>query len=61
MRKSFFFLDNSIWIGSIKLSQLGGEYLSPAVNVLRNSPKILPINKRDFFQLNFFHIDQNIR
>ena len=25
--------------------------------MLKNSPKILHINKRDFFRLNFIHID----
>ena len=34
------------------------EFLSLAANVLTNSPKILQITKRDFFQLNFFHSDQ---
>ena len=28
--------------------------------MLANSPKILQITKTDIFQLNFFHIDQQI-
>ena len=34
------------------------EYLSSAVNGLTNSPKILHIIKREFFQLNFLQRDQ---
>ena len=45
--------DNSICIGSVKLSLLRIEYLSLAVNVLTNSLKILHITQRDFFQLNY--------
>ena len=54
----FCFLDNCVWIGSLKLSLLRREYLSSAVNMLTNIPKILHMTKRDFFQLNCFHSDQ---
>ena len=56
--KVFCFQDNSIWIGLINLSLLRREYLSSAVNVLRNSLKILHSTKIDFFQLNYVHSDQ---
>ena len=48
----------SFWIACFKLSVLRGKYLSSAVNVWRNSPKILHITKRDFFQMNFLDSDQ---
>ena len=54
----FCFLDIYIRRCWNKLSLLKREYLSTAVNVLRNSPKILHITKRDFFQLNCLHSDQ---
>ena len=56
--KVFCLLDNCIWIGCVKFSLLRREYLPLSVNVLRNSPKILHITKRDVFWLNFIHIDQ---
>ena len=34
------------------------EYLSSAVNVLINTLKILYINKRDFFRLNYLQTEQ---
>ena len=49
LRKGFFFGDDCIWSGCIKLSLLKREYFWTIVNVLKNSPKILPITKRDFF------------
>ena len=52
-KKPFFFWDNSIWIGSIKLNLLRREYLSSAVNVLTNSLNILHRTNVDFFQLNY--------
>ena len=52
MEKKFFFSDNIILIGIVKLSLLRTGYISSAFNVLRSSPKILHVNKRDFFQLN---------
>ena len=56
----FSFWDTSIWIGYVKLSLLGREYLSSAVYVLTNSLKILHSTKRDFFELNYFQSDQEI-
>ena len=47
-KKVFCFLDNCIWIGSVKLSLLRREYLPFAVNVLTNSPEILHITKRNY-------------
>ena len=57
-KKSFFFKDNSIWIGWVNSSLLGRKYLSLGVNVLRNSLNILHRTEIDFFQLNYVHIDQ---
>ena len=56
--KAFSFLDNCIWIGCVNLSLLGRENLWPAVNVFTNSPKILHITNRHFFQFNCLHIDK---
>ena len=56
--KKIFFWDDCIWICCVKLSLLRREYLWQAVNVLKNSPTILPITKRDFFELNFLHSDE---
>ena len=55
--KVFCFWDNSIWIGCVKLSLLRGEYLSSAVNVLKNSLEILNSSNIDLFQLNYVHSD----
>ena len=49
--KVFFFFYNCIWIGCQYLPLLRGEYLSLAVNMLTNSPKILVFTKRAIFQL----------
>ena len=54
----FSFLDNGIWTGRVDLSLLRRENLWPAVNVFTNSLKVLPITKRDFFQLSCLHINQ---
>ena len=48
----FCFWDNCIWIGITKLSLLRTGYISSAANVLRSSPMIWHVNKRNFFQLN---------
>ena len=56
--KDFSFLDNSIWIGCVKLSPLRRDYMSSAVNVWTKSPNILRITKRDFFEMNCLHSDQ---
>ena len=42
------FWDNCIWIDCVKLFLLKREYLLSALNVLKNSLKILNICKRDF-------------
>ena len=52
LEKIFRFWDNCIWKCCNKLALFWREYLSPAVNVLRNSSKILHITKRELFQLN---------
>ena len=43
---------------AIKLSLLRRQYLLSAVNGLTNSPKILNITQRDFFNRNYLHRDQ---
>ena len=59
IREKFFcFWDNCVWIGIVKLSLLRTVYFSSAGNVLTSSPKILHVNKRDFFQLNYLGKDQ---
>ena len=55
--KVFCFLDNCIWIGMVKLSLWRTRYFSSAANVLRSSPKIFHVNKRDFFQLTWLGSD----
>ena len=57
-KKNFFPLNTSVWITCVKLSLLRREYLLSALNVLRNSLKILERTKRDFFQLGYLHSDQ---
>ena len=57
-RKLFRFCDNSVQIDCVKLSLLGTEYLSSAVNVLRTSYKALRLTKTDFFRLNYLPNDQ---
>ena len=52
LRKTFFFTDNCIWIGIVKLLLLRTGYLSSASIALTSSPKIWHVKKRDFFQLN---------
>ena len=54
----FCFRDNCIWIGIVKLSKLRTGYFSSAGNVLPSSPKILHVNKRNFFEHNFFASDK---
>ena len=56
--KVFCFWDKCIWKCCNKFPLLRREYLSLAVNVLTNSPKILNITKRHFFQLSCLHSDQ---
>ena len=52
------FWENYIWIGIVKFSLLRTWYSSTAANVLTSSPKILYVDKRDFFQLNLFSSDR---
>ena len=60
-REKFFnFRNNCIWVGCVKLSLLKRDYFWPAVNMLKNSPKILPITKRHFVNINCLHSDQQI-
>ena len=56
--KASCFFDNYTWVGCVNLSLLRRENLRSAVNVLTNSPNILHITKRDFFQLHWLHFDQ---
>ena len=58
LTKIFYLLDKCIWIDWVNLYLLRKEYLSFAVNVLANTPKILHIRKRDFLKLNVLHSDQ---
>ena len=55
--KLFYFWDNCIWIGIIKLSLWRTRYFSFATNVFTSSPKILHLYNRSFFQLNFLGSD----
>ena len=59
-KKAFCFWDNCISIGIVKLSLLRTGYFSSAANVLRSSPKIWHVNKRDFFELNFLASHQQL-
>ena len=56
--KCFCFWDNRIWINIIILSLLTRGYLWSGANVLKRSPKIWHVNKRDFFQVNYLDNDQ---
>ena len=59
--KVFCLRENCIWIVVVKFSLLRTGYFSSAANVLRSSPKILHVNKRDFLQLTQLGRDQWIR
>ena len=54
----FRFSDNCIWIGSFKFFQSWTGYLSSAVNMLTNNPKISPKTRGDIFQRNFPENDE---
>ena len=56
--KVFLFGDDCIWVGCFKLSILRRKYLWQVVDMLKNSPKILSISKRNFYELNCLHSDQ---
>ena len=58
--KKFFFRDNGIWTGIVKLSLSRTGYFSSPANVLTSSPKTLHVNKRDVFQLSWLGSDQRI-
>ena len=55
--KVFGFWDNCIWIGIVISSLLRTTYISSTANVLTSSSKILHVNKRDIFQLNWLGSD----
>ena len=48
------FSDNCIWIVIVKLSLLRTGCFSLVANVLTSSPKKSHVNRRDFFENNFF-------
>ena len=54
-KKFFFSWNNCISRCCNNFSLLRREYLSSAVNGLRNSPKIFDITQKDFFNLNCLH------
>ena len=54
------FLDNLIWIGKGKFSQLLREYSQLAVNVLTSSSKISDRIKNNFFWLNLVQSDLKV-
>ena len=56
--KGFYFWDNWMRIGIIKLSLLTTVYFSSAANVLRSWTKIWHVNKRQVLQLNWLGSDQ---
>ena len=52
IEKNFFrFSDNCVWIENGKFSQSRTVYLSLAVNVLTNSPKMSNFYKENLFQI----------
>ena len=52
-KNGFRFYDNCLWIGRSKFQQSRTGYLSLAVNVLTNTPKISHITKGDVFHIRF--------
>ena len=56
--KVFYFLNNCIWIGIVKLSLLRKGCFSLAANVLTSSSNIWHVNKRQFFEVNFLGSDR---
>ena len=55
--KSFYFRNNCVPIGCVKLCLLRREYWSSAVNVLTNTYKALHLTKTDSFRLNYLQHD----
>ena len=53
-----YFSDNCMWIGNVILSLFGARYIPLVVNVVKSSPKICHVYKRDFFQVNLLRSDQ---
>ena len=58
--KVFYFKDNGVWTCCVKVCILRPEYMYLAVNMLTNSPNILDMTKKDFFQLNLSQIHGKI-
>ena len=56
--KEFFYSDNLIRIGIVKLSLFRSGYFSSAANVLTSSTMIWHVNRRALFQLNILSSDQ---
>ena len=56
-----FFLDNCPWTGFRNFPLLQREYLSSAVNVLTNSPKISDMKNREPFRVNLSQIEGNLQ
>ena len=56
--KKFFHVDISASDLAALNSQLRRKYFWPAVNVVKKCPEVLPITKRDFFEINCLHSDQ---
>ena len=56
--KVFCFWNNRIWIVVVKLSLLRAGYFSSVASVLTTSPNKWHVNRRDFFEHNFFASDQ---
>ena len=54
------FWDNCIRTGIVKLFLLRTRFFSSAANAFTRSPKILLVNKRDFFQVNWLGSNQSI-
>ena len=58
LEKAFPFRENYISICYVNLSLKRRQYFWWAVNVLKNSPEILPIIRRNFFEPNCLHGDK---
>ena len=56
--EKFFLIE--IYIGNVKLSLLRRQYIWSTLSVFKKSPEILAIIKRDFFELDCAHNDQQI-
>ena len=59
MRIFFCFLDNCMWVCCVKLSKLWRKYLSSAVIMLKNSPKILHIERSSISSISFILINKS--